>query len=148
MKTTSNWKCCRARLRSFILFRSEKWVVCAAIRLCPTSNAHSSCFVSLMWFGNRSILFLFNVGLPPYNFLGASEATRQNKAKKMSPPRTVYNCSKPSPSRRAHILWGMLGRLSHWSIDKISAISPTTFQVYFREWKFMNFAYDFAEICS
>ena len=37
---------------------------------------------------------------------------------------------------------------THWGRDKMAAISQTTFSNTFLEWKYMNFAYDFTEVCT
>ena len=38
--------------------------------------------------------------------------------------------------------------LTHWGQDKMAAISRRHFQMYFLEWKCMNFDYNFTEVCS
>ena len=38
--------------------------------------------------------------------------------------------------------------LTHWGLDKMAAISQTTFQMHFLEWKCLNFNWNFTEVCS
>ena len=38
--------------------------------------------------------------------------------------------------------------LTHWGRDKMAAIIQQHFEMDFLEWKCMNFASDFTEICS
>ena len=48
-----------------------------------------------------------------------------------------------------YISYGLLQvSLTHWGRDKMAAISRRHFQIYFLEWKCMNFDWDFTEICS
>ena len=39
-------------------------------------------------------------------------------------------------------------RLTHLPLDKMAAISPTIFQLHFREWKDVYFDCNFTEVCS
>ena len=50
-------------------------------------------------------------------------------------------------------LWSHFGSmwimpLTHWGRDKMAAIFQTTFSTHFLELKYINFGYDFTEVCS